>query len=39
LIIGGFKGEVEGFFNEDVVGAFKDDIGPFWGVLQVIDEV
>jgi len=25
LIIGGFKSEVEGFFDEDVVRAFKED--------------
>jgi len=27
LIVGGFKGVVERFFDEDVVGAFKDDVG------------
>jgi len=27
LIVGGLEGKMEGFFDEDVVGAFKDNVG------------
>jgi len=32
LVVGCPEGEVEGFFDEDVVGAFQDDVGMclFW---------
>jgi len=29
LIVGGFKGKVEGFFDEDVIGAIKENTGPY----------
>ena len=29
MIIESFEGEVERFFNEDIVGAFQDDVGAY----------